>query len=109
MAQFIWTNHARERLNDRRVPDNFINQTLSNPDRTFEDGQNTKLQKKFDHQTVTIITKRNDQGQFLILSCWIDPPFPGTSDYKSKKRYLSMKKASMLKKFWFTFLNQLGL
>lgn len=110
MSKFIWTNHAMERNKQRGISESYINQTLNNPDQSlpFAD-QTTKYRKRFDYQTVTVIVKQNERGENLILSSWIDPPNYGTSDYKKGQRYKDMKKASNLKKLWFTFLNQIGL
>lgn len=99
-----------ERNKQRGISENYINQTLNNPDQSFSSAdQTTKYRKRFDYQTVTVIVKQNEHGENLILSSWIDPPNYGTSDYKGKQRYKDMKKASNLKKLWLTFLNQVGL
>jgi len=108
-THFIWTNHLKDRLRDRRIPESYLSQTLHNPDRTFHTDGKLELQKKIEGRTVTAIIKENERGEKIVISCWINPPFPGTRDAKQKKRYHQMQKGSFWKKLWLTFLNQLGL
>lgn len=109
MSDIIWTNHARERLNARKIHKDLIIQAIISPDRTIAKGDATEYQKRFDNQTVAAIIKENEKGENIILSCWIDPPNPGTKDYKIKQRRKEMYKAGVLKKLWLTFLDQIGL
>ena len=110
MGNIIWTNHAFEKNKERQITQNWIEQTINNPDDYFEiDGGKIESRKKFGNQTVTVITAKTESGKYLILSAWIDPPSLGTSDFKKKKLRNDMKKASTIKKIWLTFLNQIGL
>lgn len=110
MAHYIWTNHARERLNERRIPQELINQALYSPDREmYLEGGKIELQKRIDDKTVAAIVKTNQKGEKIIVSCWINPPYPGTKDARNRSRYLQMQKGSFWKKVWLTILNQLGL
>ncbi len=110
MGNFIWTKHVIERNKQRGISENWINQTINNPDdiAQTEDRKN-RYKKRFSDQTVTVIVKTNEKGENIILSTWIYPPNLGTKDFRSKQRYEEMKKASLLRKFWLTFLNQIGL
>jgi len=109
MSHYIWTNHALQRLRERRIPQSLVNEALHHPDRTFHRPDGTReLQKRIDGRTVAAIVKE-DGGENIILSCWINPPFPGTRDFKKRKRYLEMQKGSFWKKLWLTLLDQLGL
>lgn len=107
---YIWTNHAIKRLNERKIPQNLAIQVFSDPDRsvTNKDGS-VELQKRIDNKTVAVIIKENERGEKIIVSCWINPPNPGTKDFKRKARYYEMQKSSPLKKLWLTLLDQLGL
>ena len=108
--KYIWTNHAGKRLRERKIPQAFINKTLHYPDRTIRQKDNTtELQKRIDGKTVAAIVKKNERGEHIILSCWINPPFSGTKDHKKRQRYFAMQKASPLKKLWLTLLNKLGI
>lgn len=110
MASIIWTTHARERNSQRLISEDWITKTLNDPDESIQSSDQTiKHKKRFDHQTVTVITKFTDKGDSLILSSWINPPIPGSSDFKNQQRSNEMKKASNLKKIWLTVLHQIGL
>lgn len=108
--KYIWTNHARKALSARRIPQNFIDETLYTPERTIHTGNRSiELQKKFDDKTVTILVKKNDKSEAIIVTCWINPPYSGTKDAQRRARYLAMQKGSFLQKLWLTLLSQLGL
>jgi hypothetical protein len=108
-ADYIWTNHAYQRLRERRIPQDYLEQTIADPDRTIQRKGSFELQKKIDEKIVTALVKQNDRGENIIVSCWVNPPFPGTKDHRLKQRYNKMQKASGFKKFWQHVLYQLGL
>lgn len=106
----IWTNHVLERLGQRGLTQNLAWEAFKNPDRSFS-GKETdtiEYQKRFDHSLVTIIAKKNEKNEWVILSCWIDPPLPGTIDVKKKEEYKKYQKASFWGKIFLTFKKQLG-
>ncbi len=106
----IWTNHALQRLSERQMSREAVSNAINYPDRVFENKQGgTEYQKKIGHQTIAAIVKENEAGERVILSCWANPPNPGTKDFKHKSRYKEMQKASPIKQLWLTILNQLGL
>ena len=106
---FIWTNHIIDRLKDRKIPQGLVVQAIQTPDSTFEKDGATQYQKQLGKQKISVIVKKNERNESIILSAWVNPPNPGTADFREKKRYQASKKASFIKKFWFTFLNQVGL
>lgn len=98
----IWTNHALERLDQRGLTQALAGQAFQNSDH-FGPGKESgtiEFKKKFSQSTVTVITKKNDHGEWLILSCWIDPPLEGYIDYRKKQRYLEYQKAGFWKRLW---------
>lgn len=103
----IWTNHALERLGQRGLTQSLAGETFQNPDQKFPaKNGGTEFQKKFGISTVTVIAKKNDSGEWLILSNWIDPPMPGTQDAVKKERYHSYQKASFWGKVWIQLKSQ---
>lgn len=107
----IWTNHALERLDQRGLTQQLAWQTFHDPD-VAEKGKNpgtTEFRKRFGKSTVTVIGKRNEKNEWIILSNWIDPPLPGTVDFKKREDWLKYKKASFWGKVLFTLKKQLGL
>ncbi|MGI8420573.1 MAG: DUF4258 domain-containing protein [Candidatus Levyibacteriota bacterium] len=107
---YIWTNHARDRLNERKISKQYIDQTLNNPDKIVENRNGTReLQKRIGDRTFAAIIKENERREQLIVSCWVNPAYPGTKDAKKHARYLKMQKASFWGKLWLTLLDQVGL
>lgn len=107
----IWTNHALERLGQRGLTQKMALETFQSPDRVVQ-GKNAgtqEFQKKYNISLVTLIGKKNEKGEWLVLSVWIDPPLPGTMDDKKRKRYQAYQKASFWGKVFITVRDQLGL
>jgi hypothetical protein len=109
MSKIIWTNHAIQRIHDRKIPQSQIEQTIYSPDSKINNNDSSiESLRQFGHQKVHVITRENEKGEIIILSCWINPPNHGSQDYKKEKYYKENKKASGLKRFWLTFKNQIG-
>lgn len=109
MSNIIWTNHARERNQQRQITEDWIETTVNRPDNYSEvEGGRIKSQKSFGQYTVTVITTKADSGKYLILSSWVNPPISGTMDHKNKSFQKNMKKSSGAKKIIRTILGQLG-
>lgn len=91
----IWTNHALDRLDQRGLTQDLALQTYNEPDKTMpaRDGA-TEYQKWFDKSRVTVIVKKNERGEWLVLSNWIDPPLYGTRDFTKAAEYKVYKKSS---------------
>ncbi len=107
---YIWTNHAIKRLKERKIPRNCIEQVLFHPDKKlFKDATVIEQQKRIYGKTFAVIIKVTKRREKIIVSCWVNPPFPGTRDYTLQKRFLAMKKASFMKKIWLMFLTKIGL
>lgn len=110
MSSIIWTKHAEERNRERQISQNWIESTVNNPDDFSEiEGGKIKSNKNFGNHTVSVITTKANSGRYLILSAWANPPITGTEDYKKENYRKKMKKANPLKKFWLTFIKQIGL
>lgn len=106
---YILTNHAEERINQRKIPMSFVDKTLNNPDQKIisNDGS-IKLRKNFGTQTTTAIIKTNDKHQSVVLSFWVDPPIIGSMDYKNSEDFRKMKKAGNIKKLFLIMKRQIG-
>lgn len=109
MSNFIWTKHALERNKERQITQSWIEATVNNPDYCSNiEGGKIKSIKKFGTHEVTAITTKSDSGKYLILSAWINPPIPGTKDFKKENYYKNMKNSSGIKKILLIIKNQLG-
>lgn len=106
----IWTNHALERLGQRGLSQKMAGETFSRPDKQIDGKQpgTVEFQRKYGKSLVTVIAKKNDQREWIILSCWIDPPLPGSIDILKKQQYFAYQKASFWGKLWIIFKRQLG-
>ncbi|GIW59637.1 MAG: hypothetical protein KatS3mg087_0703 [Patescibacteria group bacterium] len=106
-----WTTHALERLQARKLPQDLAYRTFTNPDHYSPGKKNDtwEYQKKFQNHQVTVVAKQNEQKQWIILSCWVDPPFAGSIDIRKQNFYKKYQKAGFWGKFWLTFLRQIGL
>ncbi len=106
----VWTNHALSRLNERGFTQDMVVDAFNHPDTSnpAKDG-GMSLRRNFGSSTVTVIAKQNQKNEWVIISCWIDPPLAGTADYKKKQTYRAYQKASFWGKILLTLKQQLGL
>lgn len=107
----IWTNHALERLNQRYMPQSMALEAFRTPDKTIpgKKAHTTEFQKKINNYYVTVIATKNEKNEWVLLSCWVDPPMPGSIDIKKRKAYLDYKNGSFWKKVWITVKQQFGI
>jgi len=105
----IWTNHALTRLSQRGLTQKLAWTAFQYPEvSTRLDGQGTmEYKRSFGNSVVTVIAKRNDRRQWIILSCWIDPPLPGTLDAKRRQWYQKFRQAGFWKKLRMQLLSLL--
>ena len=108
-SDIIWTNHAKNRLAQRKFPQDLVYKTLERADKKYpaKDGSEEFI-RWFGASKVTVIAKRNEHREWILLSCWIDPPLPGTVDAKRLDMYKRYQEATGLKKWILGFLRQLG-
>lgn len=107
----IWTNHALDRLRERRLPQEIAYKAFMHPD-NYQQGKNKgtwEYRKTIDGHLITLVAKQNEHRQWIIVSCWADPPYAGSIDSGKKELWREYQKAGLLKKFWMTFLKQCGL
>ena len=110
MPKIVWTKHALNRTNDRKIPQSQILKTISDPDSKINNSDGSiEVKRSFGNQKVHTLFKETDEGEYLILSCWVNPPNYDSSDFRKYKLQKDLIHASQLKKLWLTFLNQVGL
>ena len=85
----IWTNHAIDRMRDRGLSQEQAWVAFRNPDSQSDNkNQDSKeFKKRFGDSLVTIIAKQNEKKEWIVISAWIDPPLPGSSDFKKRQEY----------------------
>ena len=105
----IFTNHVLERMKQRGITYQQVWETYKFPDEQSElDKGATEHRKKFGSYSVAVIFKHNDKNEVILISCWMDPPLPGSKDAKEKEWWRDYKKAGFWGKLWLTFIKQLG-
>lgn len=109
-GNLIWTNHALARLAERGLSQDRAWETVRHPDKTYP-GNNgsTQYQKRYGMYLVTAVAKKNEKNEWLVLSCWMDPPLAGTKDAQKKAEYQAYKKAGPWKRIFLVLKRQLGL
>ncbi|MDQ3239165.1 MAG: DUF4258 domain-containing protein [bacterium] len=107
----IWTNHALERIGQRGLTQELVSNAFQYPDNSIPGKQSgtTEYQKRKGKSLITVIAKQNEKREWLILSCWIDPPLAGSIDIKKKEYWQSYKKAGFWGKFWLILKKQFGI
>lgn len=118
----VFTNHAIERMKQRGIPGDLIWQAVKTPDKTTpgKEKYTTEFTKHHNGHVITVVGKKNDIGEWVVLSAWIDPPLAGTADFRKKEKYnkkmdkiweldRKMEKASFWGKLWLTFRKQIGM
>lgn len=80
------------------------------PDRIIKGKQpgTMEYQKKYLGSFLTMIVKQNEHKELVVISCWIDPPLPGTMDEKRQKQWREYKKASWFGKWWLVIKRAFG-
>ncbi len=106
----IWTTHALSRLGQRGLTQDIAWQAFRYPDRTLSGKERgtTEFQKHIGQSVITIIAKQNEKSDWVIISCWVDPPLAGSDDAKKQARYREYKSASGWKKLLLIVKSQLG-
>ncbi len=101
----IWTNHVLERLVQRGLPQRMAYEAFQYPEESKEGKElgTIEYRRRFDGHLVTVVAKRSERGAWVILSCWVDPPFPGSVDIQRRTFEKSYKRASILGRLWLLF------
>jgi len=106
----IWTNHALERLEQRKLTQDQIWQTFSEPDtkHTGSRADSYEYTKRMGSHTFSLIATQNEKNEWLVLSCWVEPPFPGSIDIEKRAAWKQYQRAPWWLKWLIHFKRQLG-
>jgi len=71
----IWTNHALQRLKERNLDQSEVWSTFKHSDTSSYAWAKRayKYQKIVGNRLIEVIAKKNEKGEWLILSCWDKP------------------------------------
>lgn len=79
----IWTDHALARMHERGIKQEDALAAWNNPDRkrpgTNKNGT-TVYYKNYGNQKMEVVSKKNDKGEWVILSVWSRPRFRGAPE-----------------------------
>ncbi len=105
----IWTNHALDRIGQRGLTQELAIAAFNHPEESVKGREgSTEYKKHFGRSTVSVIAKKNERGEWLILSTWVNPPIEGTLDYKKQQHYNRYKNSSGFLKFLLFVKKHLG-
>jgi hypothetical protein len=109
-GNLIWTNHALERLEQRRFSQELAWSAFRYPDNVLKGKLpgSYEYQKRYQQSLITLIAKQNDKHEWIVLSCWIDPPLAQTQDAKKRHLWQQYRQASWWGKWWITIRRSLG-
>lgn len=110
-SRIVLTHHAIERLRERQLSENWVEQTVLSPLAQHR-GKNRGTRefiRRFGPSQVTVVAYQNKRQEWVVVSAWVDPPVPGTKDYFRRQRYLRYQAAPWWQKFAMLALKQLGI
>lgn len=95
----IWTNHALQRLKERKISQSDAWATWHNPEQSrYAKSQGAWVYyKTYGNQRIEVVAKKNEKGEWIILSVWskyiyqIKKPEPFLT-FLFKKIFASLKR-----------------
>lgn len=71
-GNIIWTNHALQRLYERRIAQSDAWYTFQHPDGQIPGSaaRSIKYYKDYGPQRIEVVAARNEKKEWIILSCW---------------------------------------
>lgn len=96
----IWTNHALERLRERGIKQGDAWATFNRPGESRKGNSgNWVYYRTYGNERIEVVAKKNEKGEWLILSVW--------SDLMHQKNTSKTSKTSDIKvSFWRWLYNQ---
>jgi len=90
----IWTNHALERMRERGIKQGDAWATFKRPD-TSKYAKTKKAYvyyRTWDNTRIEVIAKKNEKGEWLVLSVWSKPTNRSIKEKSAKKTFLGFFK-----------------
>ena len=71
----IWTNHAIERMRERGIKQSDAWATWRNPDQSNHGKASGSwiYYKTYSNKKIEVVAKKNEKGEWIILSVWSKP------------------------------------
>lgn len=71
--KIIFSDHAKQRNTDRKIPVKYILETVKNPEAVIKSLRNRTLrQKQFDGKILEVVTKIEDNIVIIITQYWLE-------------------------------------
>lgn len=122
IKDIVFTDHAIERMKERGIKGEWAYQAVKylENSRPGKEKHTTEFIKQIEDRILTVIAKKNEIQEWVILSAWIDPPFEWTRDHKKRQAYIEkvnrikkldqkMEKANFWGKLFITIRKQIGI
>lgn len=96
----IWTDHAIQRLYQRRITQSDAWYALKHPDghKRGKSKGSTCYYKDYKHQRIEVVAKLNNRREWLVLSCWSKEVGTGHSVFPERKNFwLGLLKKALVK------------
>lgn len=108
--KLIWTDHARQRLQDRGLSQPTVEQAIRHAEqrRPGKKANTQEYSARFEEHTVTAVVSPGEKNELIIISCWVDPPFPGTKSWYKKQRWKRYKQLPWWQKLLWLAARQVG-
>ena len=86
----IFTNHAINRLYNRKITQGDAWYTFQHPDSSLpgKTPGSKKFFKSYGQQRIEVVAKQNEKGEWIILSCWSKLIGDGKSIFSQKESFL---------------------
>lgn len=106
----IWTNHALERVTQRGLTQEKAWYTFRHPDKTASGKEpgTVEFTRKEQNSLIKVIATQNEKKEWIVISCWVDPPLSGSIDAFKQEEYKRYKKSGFFGKLIFSVKKQLG-
>ena len=84
MKKLIWTKHSLQRIKDRKIPKKYLTDAFYKPDKILDSRQRgtKKFIRYYGKHEAVVVAGPNDGGEWIVISCWINPPLQDSLDYK---------------------------
>lgn len=91
----IWTNHALERLAERGISQSDALATFNRPEQS-RSGSNERgswvYYRTYGNERIEVVAKKNEKGEWIILSVWSRPVVSGGRGYKKQSIFIKILK-----------------
>lgn len=107
-STIVWTTHALNRLHERKFSQELVEETLRTPSQKHPGKQSgtTEFIRFFGKSHITVVAQQNQHNEWVIISCWIDPPVEGTLDAAKLKSWKHYRTYPWWRKLLTVFIHQ---